>query len=417
VAVARAVSWGKRVVIMDEPTAALGVKESGMVLELIRAVKARGVPVILISHNLPHVFEVADRIQVRLESLKSQKPDQVRVDKAHCFVGLDAYQHVIDSVDVVLIANAAKFQPMQLTAAVQAGKHAFVEKPHAIDPVGVRQSLAACELAGQKKLSVLSGLQSRHHASIQETIKRVQDGQIGQIVSMEENFIRPPYGRTDRHKDLPEIQIQYGNQYRFGWLCGDDVPQSLVHNIDRATWAMNETPPERCHGLGGRSSGAEFRLLGDVFDHHSVVYQYKNGVRLYALCRTTPGCYNENSSIILGSKGQAFPLTGTITGENPWRYKGPRTSPYVDEHKAFFRAIRSGEPINSGDYMTRATLICIMGQLSCYSGQQITWDQINQSQFQFLPPPEDCTWDMEPPVKPDVNGVYPVPVPGQMKIA
>lgn len=64
VAVARSAAFAKNVIIMDEPTAALGVKESGMVLELIRKVRDKGMPVILISHNMPHVFEIADRIHI-----------------------------------------------------------------------------------------------------------------------------------------------------------------------------------------------------------------------------------------------------------------------------------------------------------------------------------------------------------------
>ncbi|OHB72057.1 MAG: hypothetical protein A2V70_05585 [Planctomycetes bacterium RBG_13_63_9] len=348
----------------------------------------------------------ADRVRSSRSGLKDQKPEQVVVDDDHCFVGLDGYQRVIDSVDVVLIACAAKFHPMYLKAAIEAGKHVFVEKPHAIDPAGVKVVGEACDLAKEKNLGVLSGLQSRFHPAIRETVERVLDGQIGEIVSIEENFIRGPYGNTTHPKGMRELEIQYGNQYRFSWLCGDDVPQSLVHNLDRATWALKETPPVDCHGLGGRS-GVQ-NLLGDVFDHHSVVYRYANGARVYAFCRTTPGCYDESSSIILGSKGIAYPLSGRITGPNPWRFDGQDESPYVAEHREFFKSIRAGTPLNCGDYMARSTLVVVMGQLSCYSGKEVTWDQVSQSDYCIAPKPEECTWDMEPPTKPDGDGVYPV---------
>jgi predicted dehydrogenase len=348
----------------------------------------------------------ADRVQGKRQALKNQKPDQVKVDDDHCFVGLDGYKKVIDLADVVLIACAAKFHSMYVKAAIEAGKHVFVEKPHAIDPRGIHTLEAACKLAKEKNLGVLSGLQSRFHTSIQETIQRVHDGQIGEIVSIEENFIRGPYGAIKRQEGVRELEAQYGNQYRFSWLCGDDVTQSLVHNVDRSTWAMRETPPVKCHGLGGRSGPQD--LLGDVFDHHSVVYQYANGVRLYAFCRTTHNCYNECSSVILGSKGIAYPLAGQITGQAPWKYSGPAESPYVAEHREFIKSIRAGQPLNCGDYMVRSTMVVIMGQLSCYSGKEVTWDQVNQSDFCFLPKPEECTWDMDPPTKPDANGVYPV---------
>ena len=353
----------------------------------------------------------ASRVDTRRKALEARLPDQMMVDDDHCFVGLDAYQKVIDASDVVLIANAAKFQPTQMAAAIEAGKHVFVEKPHAIDPAGIRKAARACELAKQKKLGVLSGLQSRFHAGIRETIRRIHDGQIGDIVAVEENYLRGPYGNTTRPGDMRELEIQYGNQYRFSWLCGDDVPQSLVHNLDRATWALGETPPVSCYGLGGRS-GAQ-NLLGDVFDHHSVVYQYANGARVYAHCRTALNCYGLVTSTVLGTKGVALPMAARITGENPWQFEGAAPSATQTEHNEFFKSIRDGEPLNCGDYMLRSTMVTIMGQLSCYSGKQVTWEQANQSDY-FLPPAaEACTWDMDPPTQPDENGVYPVcAVPG-----
>ncbi len=348
----------------------------------------------------------ADRVRAKRETLSKQKPDQVAVDDDHCFVGLDGYKKVIDSVDVVLIACAAKFHPMYLKAGIEAGKHVFVEKPHAIDPAGINTVAEATKIAKENNLGILSGLQSRFHAGYRETIERVQDGQIGEIISIEENFIRGPYGQTQRSEGVRELETQYGNQYRFSWLCGDDVPQSLVHNMDRATWALGEETPVDAHGLAGRS-GID-TLLGDVFDHHSVVYRYASGVRVYAFCRTTIGCYNENSSIILGSKGTAHPVSNRITGPNEWRYSGGGESPYVAEHREFLASIRAGQPLNCGDYMGRSTLVTIMGQLSCYSGKLVTWDQVSASDY-FIPPrAEDCTWDMDPPTAPDENGVYPV---------
>jgi predicted dehydrogenase len=347
-----------------------------------------------------------DRVRGSRDVLRQAKPEQVAVDDDHCFVGLDGYRHVIDSADVVLIACAAKFHPLYLHAAIEAGKHVFVEKPHAIDPAGIRMVNAAAALARQKNLGILSGLQSRFDAGIAETIQRVRDGQIGEITAIEENFIRGPYGNTSRPDGVRELEVQFGNQYRFSWLCGDDVTQSLVHNLDRATWALGETPPDACHGLGGRSSSQ--KLLGDVFDHHAVKYRYASGVRLYAFCRTTVGCYNEDSSIIIGTEGTAFPLRGRITGARAWAYAGQHESPYVAEHRAFLQSIRAGEPINCGDTMARSTLVAIMGQLSCYSGRDIGWDQISASDYALPPRAEDCTWDMEPPTQPDADGVYPV---------
>lgn len=347
-----------------------------------------------------------NRVQNARQALRTSHPQQVEVDDEHCFVGIDAYKQVVECADVVLIACAAKFHPMYLMAGIQAGKHVFVEKPHGIDPAGIKVVNAATQLARQKGVGILSGLQSRFQAAYRETMQRVLDGQIGKIVTIEENFIRGPYGETRRPEGMRELEIQFGNQYRFSWLCGDDVTQSLVHNLDRATWALGEAVPIKCHGLGGRSTSQH--LLGDVFDHHSVVYHYPNDVRLYAFCRTTFKCYNENSSIIMGSRGTALPTAGRITGENPWSFSGKADDPYVAEHKEFLTSIRAGTPLNCGEYMARSTLVAIMGQLSCYSGQEVSWEQVANSDYCLPPKPEECTWDMEPPTKPDANGVYPV---------
>ncbi|MEW6360469.1 MAG: Gfo/Idh/MocA family oxidoreductase [Planctomycetota bacterium] len=357
-----------------------------------------------------------DRVKGKRDSLKKAKPQQVEVDDAHCFDGFDGYKRVIECVDVVLIANAAKFHPLHAKTAIEAGKHVFVEKPHGIDPHGVKVIQAAAELARQKKLSLVSGLQYRYAKGRQETIQRVHDGAIGDIVAIEENYLRAPYGLYKRAAGLNEVQYQCSNQYHFVWLSGDDVPQSLIHNLDCSTWAMKEQMPVKCHGMGGRASSFG-EVYGNVFDHNAITYLYANGVRLYASCRTEVGCYNENASIILGSKGRCFLSQCRIEGETNWRYEGRKDpSPYDEEHRVLFQAVRSGNPVNNGDYMARSTLMTVMGQLSCYTGQEVTWEQATKSDFFYPPKPEECRFDMEPPVKPGPDGIYPVYVPGVTKL-
>ena len=355
-----------------------------------------------------------DRVHAKRAEIKAARPNQVAVYDGQCYAGFAGYQRVIENSDVVLIANAAKFHPFHAMAAIRAGKHVFVEKPHGIDPAGLKLMQAACDLAREKKLSVASGLQSRHHPGYQETIRRIHDGAIGEIVSIEENFLRSPYGVTARNPNLSELEWQCSTQYHFVWLSGDDVVQSLVHNLDRASWALHDEAPLKCHGLGGRSAMVE-GIYGNVFDHHSVVYEYANGVRLYAFCRTTTGCYDESSSIILGSKGRASITGCRIWGENSWRWQG-NGDPYQIEHDKLFAGIRSGNPVNNGEYMVRSTKIGVMGQLSCYTGKEITWDQINESEFAYPPRPEACHDGMEPPTKPGPDGSYPVYIPGKTSL-
>jgi len=356
-----------------------------------------------------------ERVKAGRDQLKQQFPGRVAVKEDACFDGFQCHQGVIDAVDVVLIANAAKFHPYQLMAAVQSGKHVFVEKPHAIDPAGIKMVQQACRAAQQKSLCVVSGLQSRYHPGYQETLRLVHDGAIGEIVSIEENFLRAPYVLYPRKAGMTEAQYQGSNQYHFHWLSGDDVPQSLVHNLDRASWALGNVAPLKAHGMGGRSTlrGA---IYGSVFDHHAVVYEFPGGVRLYAFCRTIPDCYNEVSSILLGSKGKCDLLRMEITGETNWKYEGEKYDPYLLEHVELFKAVRAGQALNNGEYMARSTLIAIMGQLSCYTGKEMIWEQVSNSDFYFEPKAEDCRIDMKPPVLPTAEGTYPVYVPGVTRL-
>ena len=359
-----------------------------------------------------------DRIQENCTKLKVNYGDPVAVKDDHMFTGFDAYKHVIELSDVVIIANAAKFHPLHLMAAIKAGKHVFVEKPHAIDPAGVKVVRAACELAKQKGLSVVSGLQSRYHPGYQETMKRVHDGAIGDIVTIQETWLRPPYVLRPRKSGQSEVEHQASNQYHYHWLCGGDVPQTLIHNLDRSRWAMREQSPIRAYGMDGRSTLHD-AIYGDVFDHHAVVYEFAGGVRIYAYCRTIDNCYNENSSLLIGTKGKCDLLKLRITGETNWESQGQKkkNEAYVLEHVALYKAIRSGKPINNGNYMVPSTLTTLMGQFACYTGKEVTWEQITASDYYHPPKPEDCSLDMEPPVKPGKDGIYPVAfTPGVSKL-
>jgi predicted dehydrogenase len=300
-------------------------------------------------------------------------------------------------------------------AAVQAGRHVFVEKPHAVDPAGAKTVQAASDLAKQKGISIVSGLQSRYHPGYQETMKRVHDGAIGEIVAIQETWLRGPYGLHPRKPGMKEMIFQGSNQYHFNWLCGDDIPQTLVHNLDRSSWALHNAAPLSAYGMGGRST-LKGEVYGNVFDHNAAVYKFPEGVRVYAFCRTIDNCYEENSSLILGSKGQCDLLKLRIQGETNWQHPGQTGNPYVLEHVELFKAIRSGKPINNGDYMVRSTRIAMMGQFSCYTGDEVTWEKINTSDFYFPPKPEDCHETTEPPVRPGPDGNYPVEIPGVSKL-
>jgi len=246
---------------------------------------------------------------------------------------------------------------------------------------------------------------------------RVHDGAIGDIVAIQETWLRPPYVLYPRRPGMAEVEFQASNQYHFHWLSGDDVPQTLIHNLDRSSWALGNAAPVRCYGMGGRST-LQGEVYGSVFDHHAVVYDFPKGVRVYAFCRTIDNCYDENSSLILGSKGRCDLLQLRIMGETNWQHPGPasKMNAYDLEHVALFNGIRSGKPVNNGDYMIRSTQIGLIGQFSCYTGKQVTCEQFEKSSYYYPPLPEDVRMDMEPPVKPGPDGTYPVFVPGVTKL-
>jgi predicted dehydrogenase len=357
-----------------------------------------------------------DRISKARETIRQAKGDQVRVEDEHCFTGFDGYKSVVESADVVLIANAAKFHPLHAMAAIAAGRHVFVEKPHGIDPAGVQLLRRAVAMAREKGLSIVSGLQSRYDPGIVETVQRIHDGAIGDVIAVQEQWLRAPYGVRERPPGMSELDWQCSAQYRFHWLSGDDVVQTLSHNLDRARWVLKEANPVHCHGLGGRSSMVE-GVYRNVFDHHSVIYEFENGVRVYGYCRTIHGCYNEDSSLVFGTKGWASVKACRILGETTkWRYRGEPANPYQIEHDRLFAAIRSGEPLNNGDYMADNSLMAVMGQIACYTGEQLTWDQLTASDFAYPPRPEDCRDGMEAPVQPGPDGSYPVYVPGTTRL-
>ena len=357
----------------------------------------------------------ADRIEVARDALRRAAPGQVMVDDDHCFTGFDGYKHVIEASDVVLIACASKFHPMYAEAAIRAGKHVFVEKPHGIDPVGVRRMQAACDLAKEKGLSLVSGLQSRFQKKYIETIKRIHDGAIGDVVSMQSMFLRGPYRLEARDPNMTETEFQFRNWYHFRWLSGDDVTQSLVHNADRMSWILGEEKPQWCFGLGGRSSSFG-EVFGDMFDHHTAVYEYASGARLYAMARTQDGCYGNSGDVIMGTKGVCYLDRGRIEGTNPWRFREDDVDPYVAEQHALIEAVRNDEPINSGYHMNQSTLLTVLGQVACYTGKPLKWQEVADSDLEFGPAPDESNFDTPPPTQQDETGNYPLPKPGLTKM-
>jgi myo-inositol 2-dehydrogenase / D-chiro-inositol 1-dehydrogenase len=359
--------------------------------------------------GMTDVFE--DRMRAKRKWFKENYPEQFLATDCTCTFGLDGYKAVLAASDAVLVACASKYHCFYAEEAVKAGKHVFVEKPMAIDPAGCHRLRRLCELAKQKNVSVVSGLESRYDTAYQEQTKRIHDGAIGQPVAIQSMFLRAPYQTIGRNSKLNETEYQFSNWYHFRWLSGDDVTQSLVHNLDRMRWVLHEENPTWCFGLGGRSSSFG-EVYGDMFDHHTVVYEFKSGVRLYAMCQTRAGCYPNWDDVVMGTKGVCRWSACRIEGQSPWHFKGKRNDANVAEQERLIGSIRSGKRVNDGHTMIDSTLMSIMGQIACYTGKPVTWEQMTAANFEFAPKLADVRLDMPASTKPDASGNYPLPQPG-----
>jgi predicted dehydrogenase len=291
----------------------------------------------------------------------------------------------------------------------------------AVDAPGVRRVLAAGEKARQKKLSFVSGFQTRYSPSAREEVKRVQDGEIGDLVSIEGVYNTGPLWHRGRPPEWTEMEFQVRNWYYFTWLSGDHLVEQHVHFLDFVGWLMREEPPLQAWGYGGRSQRVEAKF-GDIFDHHSVVYEYANGPRVYALTRQQSGCFNGVYATVFGTKGQLRRggnrrQTGiyTLQGELKWQPPEEKEMPEVNRYREMFAAIQAGAtPINDSLAMARSTMLAILGRMATHSGQRITWEEAFASNKVLAP--ERYDWAAHPPVMPRPDGTYPHPIPGVTEV-
>jgi myo-inositol 2-dehydrogenase / D-chiro-inositol 1-dehydrogenase len=323
---------------------------------------------------------------------------KIDVPKERQFVGLDAYEKALASdADLVILATPPGFRPIHFEAAVKAGKHIFTEKPVAVDAPGVRRFLAANEEAKKKNLMVAVGLQRHHDPRYVETIKRLQDGAIGDIlltrvywnggglwVRTHADFVKA------NGREPTEMEYQINNWYYFNWLCGDHIVEQHIHNLDVSNWLRGMHPVE-ANGMGGRQvrTGKEY---GQIFDHHFVEYTYPDGTKMLSQCRHMSGCFSDVAEYAHGSKGTSTINDATIdTGGSKY------------------------DIYNEGEYGALSTMTAIFGRMATYSGKKLTWEECFNSKLDLSPAKYD--FSAEPPVMPNSDGVYPVPVPGKTEIS
>ncbi len=339
-----------------------------------------------------------DRLQSSLKSLSATNAisGKINVPKERQFVGFDAYKHVMATdVDVVLLTTPPHFRPIHLKAAIDAGKHVFAEKPVAVDAPGVRSVLATCAEAKRRNLSVVSGLCIRYDNGFRETVARLHNGAIGDIHTVVANDYRGSIWVKPRQDDWSDMLWHMRNWYYFTWLSGDFNVEQHVHYLDVSAWVLGGYPVKAV-GMGGRQARTD-AVYGNIYDHHSVVYEYENGARIFSNCRQQSDCKNNMSCHVQGSKGRAEVSERRlqIESDETWKFDRKAKDMYQVEHDELFAGIRAGKPLNNGEYMAQSTLLAIMGRMATYTGQEITWEQAMNSQEDLSP--EKYDWDAAPP--------------------
>jgi len=357
-----------------------------------------------------------DRLDECFNNTAEKHKDKVNVPEDHKFVGFDAYAKAIALADVVILATTPGFRPIHFEEAIKQGKHVFMEKPVAVDAPGIRRVLAAAEVAKQKKLNVVVGLQRRYQLNYRETIKRIQDGAIGDIVSGQVYWNSGGVWVHPRKPEQTEMEYQMRNWYYFNWLCGDHIVEQHVHNIDIANWVKGSYPVS-IQGSGSQAwrKGKDY---GEIYDNHAVELTYADGSVIYSQCRHFEGTSNRVDETFQGTKGRTF-LSANNTGKL-WDHQGNlifnhptkgQANPYQTEHDELFETISKGEYKHwDAEYGAKSTLTGIIGRYATYSGEVIKWEDALNANNSLMP--ETLTWDSKPKILPDENGLYPVAQPG-----
>ncbi|MBC8873096.1 MAG: Gfo/Idh/MocA family oxidoreductase [Planctomycetes bacterium] len=354
------------------------------------------------------VVALADLFEDRLDRCNQQLARLgIDVPKKTCFTGFDAYKKLVavPEVNYVILATPPHFRPMQLKAAVEAGKHVFMEKPGAVDVPGVRMVMEAGEIAKQKGVGIAAGTQRRHMKSYQETIKRIQDGAIGEIVYAKCYWNGGQIWVIDRKEGWSDVEWQLRNWNYFTWLSGDHIVEQHVHNLDIMNWVLGTHPVRAVSGLGGRQVRIGDRH-GHIFDHFAVEFEYPGGISMFSQSRQINGCRGMVGEAIVGTDGTSNCKDRIEPNEGErWRFRERESSAYKKEHEDLIASIRAGNPINEAQAVAESTMTGIIGREAVYSGQAVEWDAAMKSTTRLGP--EEYKF-----------GPYPIPpvaMPGKYK--
>ncbi len=382
-----------------------GGRGSGAIVDLLSA--ADGITVVA----LGDVF--ADNLENTRKMLQNDR--NITVDEANCFVGFDAYQKVIDAgVDVVLLCTPPAFRPLHFKYATEKGVHSFLEKPIAVDSDGYRSIVATARQASAKGLSVVTGTQRHHQRSYVESFKQIMNGAIGEISGGNVYWNQGQLWYRTQQKGWSDMEWMIRDWVNWTWLCGDEIVEQHVHNIDVFTW-FSGLKPIRATGVGSRQR----RVTGDGYDNFSIDFEFENGIHLHSMCRQIDGCSNNVSETIHGTRGVWYgggddPYITDLKGNVVWKFdresieaQYSQNNPYILEHVDLVSHIRSGQPVNQAEETAISTLAGVMGREAAYTGKTLGWDEISAMSMNLVPAdPKLENMDMSK---------FKVPVPGTGK--
>ncbi|MBD1422728.1 Gfo/Idh/MocA family protein [Sphingobacterium chuzhouense] len=363
-----------------------------------------------------------DHLEKSYRTLQEKMGDKVQVSQDHKYVGLDAYQKLINAdVDVVLLAAPPAFRPAHLEAAVNAGKHIFCEKPFAVDGPGLRSVIASAQKAKEKKLALVSGFCWRYHLPKRETFGKVLDGQIGNILMAESSYNTGELWYKERQSGWSDFEYQLRNWLYYNWLSGDHIVEQAIHSLDMMQWALGDQLPVKVTGSGGRQKRTDPKF-GNVYDHFAVIYEYENGMKSYFSCRQQNDTAPSYAVELIGDQGKCLVDCRTgehiISGKNPWKYddetkftddkayeKSASRSMYQQEHDELFASIRNNKPKYDGDWMFKSNQVALAGRMAGYTGQTVSVQEVLNSDIVLFP--NNLSWDTQYNIPIAIPGINP----------
>jgi len=324
-----------------------------------------------------------DRIDSSLARLKKAVPDKVKVTGETSLLGFDAYQKVMamKDVDIVMLLTPPGFRPQMVRAAVEAGKHLFMEKPGAVDPVGTRSLMTSADMADQKGLSIVVGTQQRWQPQYLELMRRIHDGELGRVVGGQAywNWGSSKWHFQHRKPEWSDMEWQIRCWPYFVWLSGDHIVEQHLHNMDVINWAIGSHPVS-CLGMGGREvrTGPEF---GNIYDHFAVEYEYPNGIRVASMSSQIEGSTSRVGERLVCTKGSTYTTRALgyiddTQGNKIFTYEDEIHSGDSAQYAGLIGSIREGKPLNECRRLAESTMTLIMGRISAYTGRALKWDWV-----------------------------------------